>query len=145
MMYVDTSVLVAYYCPEPISDQVEKMILRGSDPAISSLTEIELASAVARKVRERGLSKEDGNRVLNQFRHHQNQRVFHMIPIEPAHFRQAFHWMCDFSTALRTLDALHLAVAAGDDLEMVTADKQIARSGEKIGLKIALIEAGAPT
>ena len=28
MFYIDTSVLVAYYCPEPLSEKVEEILLR---------------------------------------------------------------------------------------------------------------------
>lgn len=51
MVYVDTSVLVAYYCPEPLSVAVQQFLIEQPKPAISSLTEVELFSALARKVR----------------------------------------------------------------------------------------------
>ena len=58
MNYIDTSVLIAYYCPEPISETAEKLILSSKRPCISSLTEVELASALSRNVREKNLSPE---------------------------------------------------------------------------------------
>ena len=57
MSYIDTSVLVAYYCPEPISTKAEKAILKADLPTVSHLAEIEFASAIARKVREKLLSR----------------------------------------------------------------------------------------
>jgi predicted nucleic acid-binding protein len=42
MSYIDTSVLVAYYCPEPISAKAEKVILRADPPAVSHLAENEI-------------------------------------------------------------------------------------------------------
>ena len=48
-MYIDTSVLVAYYCPETISDRVESMLLDMEKTAISPLTEVELVSALSGK------------------------------------------------------------------------------------------------
>ncbi|NWF56378.1 MAG: PIN domain-containing protein [Syntrophaceae bacterium] len=41
MVYVDTSVIVAYYCPEPLSEAAEAFLTAHSRPAISSLTELE--------------------------------------------------------------------------------------------------------
>ena len=67
MYYIDTSVLVAYYCPEPMSEIVERFLQRLEYPVISTLTEVEFASAIAGKVRGKELSREDGNRIINQF------------------------------------------------------------------------------
>jgi predicted nucleic acid-binding protein len=75
MYYLDTSVLVAYYCPEPISETAEMLILRSERPCISSLTEVEFASALSRKVREMNLSPEDGNKIFNQFQSHLEQSL----------------------------------------------------------------------
>ena len=58
MYYLDTSVLVAYYCPESICERVEKLILSSKRPGTSFLTEVELASALSRNVREKNLSPE---------------------------------------------------------------------------------------
>ncbi len=38
MIYIDTSVLVPYYCPEPNSEKMEKIIMESVMPGISSLT-----------------------------------------------------------------------------------------------------------
>jgi predicted nucleic acid-binding protein len=65
MAYLDTSVLVAYYCPEPLSAVAETVILKARQLAVSALTEVELVSALARKIRERELSRENANNVLN--------------------------------------------------------------------------------
>jgi predicted nucleic acid-binding protein len=134
--YFDTSALVAYYCPEPISDAVEKILLQSNQPAISLLTEVELTSAVARKVREDNLSHQDGNRILNQFQSHLEHRMFRWIPIEEHHFRQARNWISQFTTPLRTLDALHLALAAGEGTHLVTADLQLARAAAFYGVEV---------
>ncbi len=77
MSYLDTSALVPYYCPEPNSEAVEKIIMETRWPAISNLTEVELASAVSRKIREGNLSQADGNRIIRQFQSHIEQNLFH--------------------------------------------------------------------
>jgi predicted nucleic acid-binding protein len=38
MVYLDTSVLVAYYCPETLSRQVQDLMRKQIKPALSSLT-----------------------------------------------------------------------------------------------------------
>ena len=55
MFYIDTSVIVAYYCPETLSETVEQLIVKIKQPAISHLTEIELTSAISRKIREKNV------------------------------------------------------------------------------------------
>jgi hypothetical protein len=49
MIYLDTSVIVAYYCPEALSLQVQDLLREHAKPALSLLTEVEFTSAVAKK------------------------------------------------------------------------------------------------
>jgi len=139
MAYLDTSVLVAYYCPEPLSEAVERTLRRMEQPAISALTEVEFASALARKVREKGMSREEANLVLNEFKAHISQRLFARIPVDREHYTVAFTWLTQFSLPLRTLDALHLAIASGADLDLITADRGLAQSAGELGVRYKLV------
>lgn len=65
--YIDTSVLVAYYLPEPLS---ERALLRGGTPSISPLVELEFASVLGRKVRARDLAPTAARAALEQYRAH---------------------------------------------------------------------------
>ena len=42
-VYIDTSVLGAYYCPEPSSATAENALRQIAVPVISTLTEVEFA------------------------------------------------------------------------------------------------------
>ena len=139
MLYIDTSVLAAYYCPEPLSEKVEKIILENVSPAISNLIEVELVSAVARKVREKEFSKETANKILNQFQSHIDHNLYSWLPIEHHHYQKALNWISQFNTPLRTLDALHLAVAAIENAAFLTADKQLAKAGKIYGLDVTVV------
>ena len=139
MIYLDTSVLVAYYCPESISDKAERAILQAGQPAISSLTQVELVSAMARKVREKGLSKTEANRIVNQFQAHIDHNLYHWLAIEQHHYQKAFQWLAAFSSPLPTLNALHLAVAADESATLLTADAQLAKSAKLFGVAVALV------
>ena len=139
MRYLDTSVLAAYYCPEPLSEVAEKYIAGPRQPAISRLTEVELASAVSRKIREKSLSQRDGFRILNEFQSHIDNGLFHYLPIESRHYRLAKSWISRFATPLRTLDALHLAVSASSDIELLTADVRLADSARHFGIEVLLL------
>ena len=59
MFYIDTSVIVAYYCPEPMTEKAEAFLIAHLRPTNSTLTEVEMFSALSRKVREGGLSRKD--------------------------------------------------------------------------------------
>ena len=139
MYYIDTSVLATYYCPEPLSNLAEKYLLSERRPAISQLTEVELASAVSRKVREKELSEKDGFRILDAFQTHIDTSMYTYLILDSRHYRLARSWISRLSTPLRTLDALHLAVSATSDLELITADHQLAESAKKLGIEAELI------
>ncbi len=97
MYYLDTSVLAPYYCPEPLSDKVEKIVVSADRPCISSLSEAELASAISRKIREKNLSPEDGNKIFNQFQTHLKESLFRLISVEYRHYRTAKNWTLQFA------------------------------------------------
>ncbi len=136
MYYLDTSVLAPYYCPEPLSDKVEKIVISADRPCISSLSEVELASAISRKIKEKNLSPEDGNKIFNQFQTHLKESLFRLISVEDRHYRTAKNWILQFAVPLKTLDALHLAVAAEGELTLLTADRQLDISAKYFGINV---------
>ena len=139
MTYVDTSVVVAYYCPEPLSSKAQRVLQEQSELAISSLVEVEFASAMARKVRTREMRLTDAQRVLVVFQAHLDQGIFTRLPIERQHFAKALEWLASFRIPLRTLDALHVALAAIEGAPMITADAALARTCAKVGVTAKLV------
>jgi predicted nucleic acid-binding protein len=131
--YVDTSVLVAYYCPEPLSNKAEKFLTAQWQPAISALTELELFSAVSRKVRERGICARDAKRILATFVSHTDNKFYTYIPVQQHHYRLARDWIYLFKWGLKSLDALHLAIASSEGLTILSADRNLIRSAEAMG------------
>ena len=52
MLYFDTSALMPYYRPEPLSAEIQAVLLQAQEQvAISRLVEVEFASVLARLVR----------------------------------------------------------------------------------------------
>ncbi len=139
MTYVDTSVLAAYYCPEALSEQAEAAILEGVPPLISQLVEVELQSAVARRIREGTLVKEDGLEILTRFRLHLDSGCYSRLPIEASHYDIAGSWIGRFDVPLRTLDALHLAVCFDADALLLTADAGLAKAARHFRVKTRLL------
>jgi uncharacterized protein len=134
--YIDTSVLVAYYCPEAMSDRVQDFLSDQVRPAVSLLTEVELFSAIARKVRMGDLGQPDGNRILSKFLSHLDSDLFSITPVEAHHWQLARGWISLFNTPLRTLDAIHLAIASAENFELVTSDQQLIQAADTLGVKV---------
>ncbi len=139
MIYIDTSVLAAYYCPEALSDKVEEILLNTKEPAVSQLTEIELASAISRKIREHTVSKEDAEMILSLFQTHIDQKSFIYLPIQTKHYSIAKKWIAQFNTPLRSLDAIHLAIAYKKNITILTADAKLADSAKILGVDVRLL------
>jgi predicted nucleic acid-binding protein len=135
MIYLDTSVLAAYYCPEEKSDAVEKIIVKNKPLMISLLNEVEFASALSRKVREGALPESDAGKILSLFELHISQGVFKSFAVKHEHYHIAKTWIKEFKTSLRTLDALHLAFAYKLSLPIFTTDTALVKSAEHFGIK----------
>lgn len=138
MAYIDTSVLVAYYCPEPGSEAAQRAVHDGK-PDISALTEVEFFSALATKVRIGDLPNAQADRVLAMFERHVAGGCYRMLPIGSDQFGLARQWIGRRAVPLRTLDALHLAVAASASVTLVTADAVLARAAECFGVDCRLL------
>ena len=140
MFYLDTSIIVAYYCPEPLSEKVENIITDHAMPAISSLTELELFSAISKKIREGSMDCNDGNKIIAQFLAHMDDLFYDRLPIESHHYTLARDWIGRFTSPLRSLDAIHLAVASLSASTLITADKSLAKSAEMLSVDVYLIK-----
>ena len=137
-VYVDTSLLTAYYSPERDSALVQAYLASGIDLAISRLTEMEFASALSRKARTRELTPDDARRVLELFDSHVGT-VFERLPVTVADLSAATRYIRRFDTALRTLDAIHAAVASREDILLATADVRMAKAATMLGIETGLV------
>lgn len=137
--YVDTSVLGAYYCPEPMSAEAERALHRIRIPAISALGEVELFSLIARKRRLRELTENQAQAVRDLFDNQLAEGFFQRISLRGEHFVRARQLVSVRAHALRTLDALHLAVAIGASLPILTADQGLARAARRESSPVMLI------
>jgi len=140
MFYIDTSVIVAYYYPEPLSEKAEAFLMTHASPAISTLTEVEMFSALSRKIREGGLSRKDAGLIVAKFLNHVDGHYYTHLLLEPHHYRLARDWIGLFQTNLKTLDALHLAIAHAEGLTFVTADPGLAESAKALALDVMVLK-----
>ena len=140
MAYLDSSIVVAYYCPEKLSEKIEKIILADPEPAISTLTAVEFASAISRKHREKNITNSDARIIWQRFTHHRTNGYYLVNSVEINHYTVAASLIMHLKTPLRALDALHLATAHELSMPIVTSDKILAQSAEKLGIIYILVE-----
>ena len=96
-------------------------------------------SAISRKVREGNLNKKSAGRILAAFLSHLDNQLYIVIPVERRHYRLARDWIGLLNNSLRSLDALHLAVASMEDRFIVTSDHGLARSAGAWGRGVSLV------
>ena len=140
-MYFDTSLLVPYYCPEPLSAVAEQTLRGDARPTVSDLVEVELFSALAKKIREKEMSALDAAKSGEQFLAHLQTGMFSRIAIQRRHYETARDLLARFTLPLRTLDALHLAVANVEGLSLATADENLSRSARSLGVAVTFVRA----
>jgi predicted nucleic acid-binding protein len=140
LIYLDTSAIVPYYVPEKLSDVVEQLLQKQEDkPIISQLVEVELFSALSRRVRMGEVSQNDARRITELFENHLNESLYRLVLLKNQHYRLARDWIFRFDLPLRTLDALHLAVYSINNFSLVTADDKLAQSATILGIDILLL------
>lgn len=81
----------------------------------------------------------DARQIVTKFITHLEANFYRRLALERRHYVLARDWIGRFSLPLRTLDALHLAVAASESVRLVTSDKVLAQSGQELGIDIELI------
>ena len=138
--YVDTSVLGAYYCPEPLSGAAETALLKVRDPCISPLTEVEFASLISRKRRLKELGARQAAEVLRLFGQHVSEGYYRRLPLGTEHFFRARDLIGSMASALSTLDALHLAVTLSAGIPLLTADRDFARAASRHDASATLVK-----
>jgi len=129
--YVDTSILGAYYCPEPLSAAAEKALRQFKTPVISVLSEVEFCSLISKKYHLDELRERQAKEILDLFSNHVAEGFYRRISLSTEHFIKARLLVASMDRSLRTLDALHLAAALAEGLTLVTADREFARAGKR--------------
>jgi len=138
--YIDTSVLGAYYCPEPLSAAAEEALRSVEGPVISSLTEVEFFSLVAKKYRLMELSEPKARQILETFTSHVADGYYQRLTLTAEHYAKARSLVGAFTATLHTLDALHFALAMSEKLPILTSDSILAEAARKHKVKTTLVK-----
>ncbi|RLK60752.1 type II toxin-antitoxin system VapC family toxin [Actinokineospora cianjurensis] len=145
LLYADTSAVVrAYAVGETDHETLRALLFEGPDPVVTSeLTTVEFASAVSAAARTGRV--DEPHRLIARFTADCAEggpvSVLRLVPesVLPTARRLVTEH------AIRTLDALHLAVllttatslASGDDIVLVSRDRQQLRVAAELGIAVA--------
>ncbi len=137
--YLDTSALAKWYLNEPFSEEFEAFIQEQSTAAISRLTVVEFRCLLARRRRAGEITKAIESRVYASFEKDVSAGSLQVYPVADEHLIVALGLIEQLGRyPLRTLDALHLAIAQGIHCRrLATADKTMADAGKAAGLSVA--------
>jgi len=137
--YLDTSALAKWYLNEPFSEDFEEFIQAQQDAAISRLTVVEFRCLLARRRRAGEITKAVESRVYTAFEKDVSGGSLQVHPVTDEHVIAALGMIERLGKyPLRTLDALHLAIAQGIQCrQLATADRTTADAGKAAGLAVA--------
>lgn len=138
MIYVDTSVVVPIFVPEPASAAVDVWLESCSDPLVSSDWLVtEFASALSIKVHRREINARQAAAAWKNFGDFCRSGL-RLLPVSRKTFDEAAELARDATSGLRSGDSLHLAMAlevgAG---EIATADDTLDQNAKANGLTVS--------
>ena len=137
-IYLDSSALAKLYVPEVESDRLDSFLRGRTGLQISELSVTEVLSAVARRKREGSLSAHQALEIRDAVLTDTESGSFQRLELTRAVHREAERLLLSTdSLALRTLDALHVALAiSGDCTHVVTYDVPMRAAAAQVGLKV---------
>ncbi len=135
--YVDTSALAKWYVNESRSEEVEAFLRAQPPAAISRLTALEFRCLLARRRRAGELSRKMEEELFSVFENDVRRGFLTLHPLDDTHALAAMEILTRLRThPLRTLDALHLAIAQKLGASaIVTADRVMAGAAAALGFK----------
>jgi predicted nucleic acid-binding protein len=137
-IYLDTSALAKWYLNEARSDDFAAFVVAEPRPIVSRLTAVEIRSLLERRRRTHQITTAIVRKVVAAFERDVRDGHLEMHALEDAHAILASELLHRLAPhPLRTLDALHLAVAISLELgRIATADRVLAAAAASLGLEV---------
>ncbi len=133
-VYVDTSALAKWYVRETHSDEFEAFINKIGQGMIARLAVVEFRCMLARRRRAALIGRSVETAAFRAFERDAKDGYWRIEPVNDAHMLGALDVLEKMQAIpLRTLDALHLAVALATGAERIaTADKIMAQAARSL-------------
>ena len=140
-IYIDSSAMAKLYVPETESERLDHFLRGRHDLMISELSVTEVISAVARRRREGALGAKQANQIRGAVLSDAGSGSFRRLDLTPVVHREAERLLLSTeSIPLRTLDALHIALAdSGGARRVITFDGRMAAAAALHGLQVVEI------
>jgi predicted nucleic acid-binding protein len=137
-IYLDSSALAKLYVPEAESDRLDGFLRGRRGLMMSELAITEVLSAVARRKREGVLNADQALEIRDAVLTDADSGSFDRLDLSPAVHREAERLLlATDSLSLRTLDALHVALAlSGAATHVVTFDVRMRAAAAQAGLRV---------
>jgi uncharacterized protein len=137
-VYLDSSALAKLYVTEVETEDLESFLVGRTDLMISDLCITEVISAVARRRREGALDAKQANEIRRAILDDAKSASFRRLDLTPTVHREAERMLLSSqSVYLRTLDALHVAIAlSGPAARLITFDDRMKAAAVLQGLEI---------
>lgn len=137
LVYIDSSALAKLYVPEPESDALDAFLRGRRNLLISEVVLSEVLSAIARRWREGELSAAQARAVRAALLADADSGALERLQLAPAVHREAERILFSMgSRPLRTLDALHLALAlTAEATHVITFDARMKTAATECGLR----------
>jgi hypothetical protein len=137
-IYVDSSALAKLYVPEAESGMLDAFLRGRRGLIISELAITEVLSAVARRKREGELRAKHANEIRDAVLADADSGAFRRLDLDPEVHRVAERLLlATESLPLRTLDALHIALAfSGAASHVLTFDRRMREAAAQAGLNV---------
>lgn len=136
--YIDTSALAKWYFSEENSAAFTDYICHLDIAIISPLVKTEMRSLCARRRRRQEITVMQEAQVYSVFENDLQQGHLLLYPLDESIYERAVHLMNVLNThSLRTLDALHLAIAQLHQIpQLATADETMARAAKEMKFEV---------
>lgn len=137
-IYIDSSALAKLYVPEAESDRLDTFLRGRRGLMISELAITEVLSAVGRRKRDKDLRPELANEIRDALLADAESGSFNRLDLSPAVHRDAERLLlASDAVPLRTLDALHIALAlSGAATQILTFDRRMREAAVQTGLNV---------
>lgn len=136
--YIDTSALAKYYLPEPGAEEFAAFAVGERSVAISRLALVEFRCLLARRLRAGELAPTHVADVTDAFARQIAEGHIEVYPLDDRHTTGAIDVLDRLADhPLRTLDALHLAIALDLGAKVIaTADRIMAGAAAALGFDV---------